>query len=155
NRGIGTFCKSRVEWINVVLLRFDVEGSLELLELLRVLLRQIVRLAEIFVDVIQLPLEIVRIRFRPRCYPRESKGGGAGHPPVLVNRAIAKHFEILDRVPRRGLGVGKSVDQADAIHRLLASSVHYYRSLDSGGLVNRRNKVDDMTKLLAQTSLVP
>jgi hypothetical protein len=46
-----------------------VEGVLKLLELAGVLSREVVRLAEILVDVIELPLEVVRAGFITAGHP--------------------------------------------------------------------------------------
>ena len=61
--------EARIERIDVVFLRLDVEGVLQFLELVGIVRCQIVRLAEVLVDVVQFPLEIVRAGFVPDSSP--------------------------------------------------------------------------------------
>ena len=135
----------------LVLRGFDEEESLHLLELLRVRRRKIVSLAPVLVDVVEFPL--VRER-RPlldalwhTAHPRLARTGGARKPAVVVNSAAGHDVEELRlRVPR-GLCVGKGVDHADAIDRILLEPVHHARRGDLRQFVDRRHDVDDVVEL--------
>ena len=60
-RHVGALGERGIERIDVVLLRFAVEGGLQFLELGGILRGEVVRLREVLRDVVQLPLEVVRV----------------------------------------------------------------------------------------------
>src|SRR5262249_8364676 len=76
--GIRALGEARVERVDVVLLRLDVERGLELLELRGIRRGNVLRLTEVVVDVVELPLEIVGRGIRPERDPREAERRGRG-----------------------------------------------------------------------------
>src|SRR5262245_46127810 len=153
DRRIGSTRETRVERIDVVLLRLDVEGGLELLELGGILRCQIVRLAEVLADLVKLPLEVIRVGLRADRHPRKAKGRSAGNPTVLVDRAIADQLEVLRGVTRRSVGVVEGVYEAGAFERLLLHTVHRFGRRHADGLVDGWYDVDDVAELRPYAAL--
>ena len=103
-----------IERQHVVAGRLDQPQALQLVELLRHLLRQVVRLAPVLVGVVELPDVVVESRGlladeEPgRLVPRH-RG-----PALVVDAAVAEHLEILRLVSLGRLGVVEGVQHADA-----------------------------------------
>ena len=92
---------------DLVLLGFLPPQRLELLELLGLLGREVVRLAEVIGQVVELPGVLLRVPITTRREVLERRGRevpgqlvqlGAGPPAVLVDGAAAVHLEVLDGV---------------------------------------------------------
>jgi hypothetical protein len=79
-----------------------------------------VRLAEILVDVVQLPGVGIE-GCRPRRLPRQLAVAASGHSCVVIESAIAEHLEVLGRATPVRLRVFLRVDHADALDGLLRS----------------------------------
>ena len=134
-----------VERQHLVLDRFLQEQLLQLLELLGVLRGQVVRRAEVLVDVVEFPLV-----FEERM-PRLAFPGGAvdrvGQPAVVVDAAVAEDLEVLRLVPVLRLGVGERVDHAHAFDGRLRRAVHRLGLGQAGRFENGRRDVDDVMPL--------
>jgi len=89
---------------DIVPSRFGPPEILELAELLRVLLRQVFGLGEIFLDVVELPREALRDQALRFGLPGEDEGAGAGEPAVVIDPAIAEHLEVLGLPAALALG---------------------------------------------------
>ena len=74
---------------------------------------------------------------------------GSGEPAVAIDRAIAKHFEVLRGVTFGGLLIVEGIKQARAFHWHLGRAVHHLWLGQEGGLQNGRCNVDHMTELRA------
>src|SRR5262245_47098930 len=113
-------------------------------------------LTKVLVDVVQLPFEVVRVWLRySRCrYPRQTQWSCAGHPPVLVHRAVANKLELLRWVLRRSCSLIERVDKTDAVDWLLLNAVQDIRRCDPGSFINCRHNVDDVAELRSQTAFV-
>ena len=136
---------------HVVARRFDEPEALQLVELLRHLLGEVLRLAPVLSGVVELPDVIVQRRWlflRPRVgVPRHRR------PPLMVDATVAEHLEILRLVPLRRLGVVERVEHADAFDRRLRQTVHRKRFGYAGRFENRRSDVDDVAELRANFAL--
>ena len=116
-----------VERQHVVLLRLGVEEVLHLLELIRHLGGEVIVLGRVLLNVIKLPIvpgDHVRGRLGAQL-PRESHRCRRRQPPVVIDGAIAKHLEVLRRVPGLGVGVRlvPRVHHAHAFDGLLLDAV--------------------------------
>ena len=117
---------------HIVLGRLGIEQQLEVVQLVGILVRKVDGLAEVLRDVIQLPLVAV-----DHIDPLELglvlpgpavRRGGAGHPAVVIDGAVAKNLEIL-RVARGGrLGVVEGVGHAHALDGFLRHPVDAWRA---------------------------
>src|SRR5262249_27292595 len=120
---VGSTPEAGIERVHVVFLRLDVERRLQLLELIWIFCRQIVCLAEVLVDVVELPLEIVGVRLTSQYHPRQTQRCGAGHPTVLIDRPVTHQFKVLCGVSGWRLGVIKRIDEAYAVERFLRGTI--------------------------------
>ena len=129
----------------------DDEETLQLGELLRVLLRQVLRLRPVGVRVVQLPHVVVEralVGADPRhAVPRHRR------PSLVVDAAVAEHLEVLRLVPLRRLGVVERVEHADAFDRRLLHAVDDGRMRQAGGLEDGRRDVDHVMELAADLAL--
>ena len=136
---------------HAVLRRLDQEEPLQLGKLLRVLLRQILRLGPIGVGVVQLPevfVEPALVGAEPGyAVPRHRR------PSLVIDAAIAEHLEVLRLVPFRRPGVVERIEHADAFERRLLHAVDHGRMRQAGGLEDGRRDVDDMMELAADLAL--
>src|SRR5262249_12358673 len=123
NCWIGARCEAGIKRVDIVLPCLDIERVLELLELVRKFFGQIVCLAEILVDVVELPLEVVGAGFRSDRHPWQAERRRARHPAILVNGPIPKHLEILGAVLCRRRSIVEGIDEAHAVYRLLLHTV--------------------------------
>ena len=143
---------------HVVLLGLLPEELLELGELLRVLRGEVLRLAEVVGQVVQLPgvlLRVVGSRGEPRHrrrrkVPRDAVELAGGPPAVLVDRPVAEDLEVLHGVALLGVRVLEGVEEARPLHRLLGGPVHDRGLGDTGRFEDRRPDVDDVGELGAQ-----
>ena len=87
-------------------------------------------------------------------FPRRHRGNGAGHPAVVVDRAIAENLEILGRARRRRVGAGlvPGVDHAHAVIGTLGDAVDHRRLRDADRIEDRRDDVDDVVELVADAA---
>src|SRR6516164_2775616 len=74
----------------------------------------------------------------------------SGHrfPPAMPYRTIAKHFEVLDLLPGRNIGLER-IGHAGAVKRHLRCAAILCGRLNSQELVKRWRYVDDVVKLRA------
>src|SRR5215472_7806370 len=151
---IGSRRHARVERIDVVLFRLHIERVLEFLQLPGILLRQIVRLAEILVDVVQLPFEVIGIWFVSDVYPRQAQRRCARHPTVFVDRPVSHHLEILGAVLCLRRAIVEGVHETLAVQRLLLHTIQHIRWSDFRGLVDGRRDIDYVAELRAQSTFV-
>ena len=140
-----------VERQHAVLRRLDDEETLQFGELLRVLLRQVLRLRPVGVGVVQLPHVVVEralVGADPRhAVPRHRR------PSLVVDAAVAEHLEVLRFVPLGRLGVVEGVEHAEAFDRRLLDAVDDRRMRQARGLEDRRRDVDDVMELAADLAL--
>src|SRR6516162_3525677 len=113
-------------------------------------------LAKVFVDVVELPLEVVRVWLCHSCCrdPRQTQRRRACDPAVLEHRSIANKLEILRRMVCGSLCVIECVNKTDAFDWLLLDSVQDVRRCDPSSFINCRHNVNDMAELRAQSALV-
>src|SRR5262249_60344476 len=83
-----------IQWVGVVRLRFFIEELLQFSELVGVLGGQIVRLAEVLVEIVELPLVVLPVSGCEVLSPGE-RMLGAGDPALVVNRTVREDLEIL------------------------------------------------------------
>ena len=136
---------------DVVLLRFVEEELLQFLELVRIFRRDVLRLAEIFVGVVQLPLILGELGQGRQRFPRDAVPRHRG-PAVMVDPAIAEHFEVLRSVARWRLRIAESVRHADALDRLLLDAVDGLRLRQFCCFQNSRCDIDDVMPLRTDTA---
>ena len=133
-------------------------SALQYLHLLGVLGGNVLGLAEVLVQVIELEYLVVeRIRVcRPERLPRRPIHLRAQHPAVVIQRPLPHHLEVLGLVPRRDLGVlgVEGVNEAGAFDWRLLNAIDHLRRLDASRLEDRRHDVDHVDELLAQAPLV-
>ena len=95
---------SIIEGIDAVLLGFLVEELLKLGEFGRVLLGQVVVLAEILVEVVQLPAVVLPMG-GCEVLPPGKRVLGACDPAVVVDRPVGEDLEVLALADGSGIGV--------------------------------------------------
>ena len=120
-----------VEGKHVVLDGLDQPQTLQVLELVRMLGREVMRLGPVGGRVVELPDVVVEGREFGTEVPGHAVTGHR-RPPLVVDPAVASHFEVL-RVPtlvRRGFVEG--VGHRDAVDRRLLNSVDERRLRDAG-----------------------
>src|SRR5499426_604059 len=148
-RRIRALRESVIEREYVELRGFGHEAALEFAQLLRLLGGEVVRLGKVLLDVVKLPGVLVEADAARRD-PRRLAVQTSGDPPVLIERAVAEHLEVLrDAAARRVLG-GEGVGHADSLDRPLAHTVHRAGLADAGHLEDRRRDVDDVMELRPQ-----
>ena len=115
---------------HLVLLGLREEHRPHFLDFLRVLRGDVLGLAEVRFQVVELEYLVVqRIRVgRTEGIPWHAIDLGAHQPAVMVNRPLAHHLEVLGLVPRRRLGVVRveGVGEARALDRLLLYAVDVF-----------------------------
>ncbi|MNO70257.1 hypothetical protein D3C76_611320 [compost metagenome] len=151
--GVEAFNAVPVQRQDVGLLRLRPPQLLHLPDLLRMLRGEVVGLAEVFVDVVQLPGGLIHVELFAVRIPRRGTNRG-GEPAVLVDATVAEQLEHLATAAILGLRVVEAVQHADAIHGLLRHAVEYARRLDAGGFEDGRRDVGDIGELAAQAPLV-
>ena len=125
--GFKPLCEVVVERQHVVARRLDQPQPLQLVQLLRHLLGQVVRLAPVLAGVVELPDVVVEGRgFLADEQPRRLVPRHRG-PALVVDAAVAEHLEVLRLVPLGRLGVVEGVQHADAFDRVLLHAVHRKR----------------------------
>ena len=137
---------------HVVPCRFGEEELHHLVELLGILPGEVVRLTEVFVDVVQFPGHVQQVPRLVLAEPRDA-ADRARHPAVVVNTLIAEHLEVLRRSSARSVNVIEGVDHAYSLDRLLSDAVELGRKIDADRFENRGSDVDHMVELIA--SLAP
>ena len=151
----GKGCQQRQ---HLVPLGLGPEELLQLGDLLRMLGREVVRLAVIIRQVIELDRIAVRVpdsgRVRLQCLrgdnPRDPRGPHRQPPAVLVHRPVADGLEVLLGVPLRRRRVGERAGECNAVHRLLIDPVHRRRDRDARDVQDGRRDVDDVRELRAE-----
>ena len=118
--GIGALGKAVVQGQHVVLDRLDQPQPLQFVQLLRILLRQILRLGPVGGGVVQLPDVVVEGRqLDVPGQPRRAVPGD-GRPALVVDAAVACHLEVLCLAPLGRFGIVERVRHADAFDRAAA-----------------------------------
>ena len=145
--GVEALDRAVVNRQHAVALGFLHEQRLQFLELGGVRGGEVGGLAEVLVDVVELPHVLGELVARLRL-PRRLVHGG-GDPAVAVDGAVAEHLEVLRLVPVRRLGIVEGVDHADAFHRRLRDAVDRLRLRDVRGFEHGRRDVDDVLELTA------
>ena len=120
----------------------------QLLQLDRVLGREVVALARIGRRVEQLPALLVEVSPRFRC----GRHRGRGLPPLVPDRPRAEHRVEL-RLLRRGVRIVEAGFEADALDRLLRVAVDDVRELDAEALEQGRHDVDRVAVLAADLAI--
>ena len=149
--GVDSLEQPVVDRQHVVACRLDEPEALQLAELLRHLLGEVLRLAPVLVGVVELPDVIVERRglfLRPGVRVPGHRG-----PALVIDAAVAEHLEVLRLVPLRRLGVVERIEHADAFDRRLRHAVHRERLGYSCRFENRRRDVDDVAELRADLAL--
>ncbi len=141
---------------DLILAGFLDEELLQLLHLVGEFVGDVLRLAEVLVQVVEfehLIVERVGIR-RAEGLPRRAVHLGAEQPAFVIERILAHHLEILGLVPRRLLGVFrvKGVGETRAFDGCLLDAVHRGGCRDAGDLEDGRHHVNDVHELLAQAA---
>ena len=92
---------------------------MQLDQLLRVFGGQVVGLAEVFFQVVQLPRVIVEIGFLigQADRPGQAVVPSRSHPALVVDRAVSEHLKKLCGMEFRGVGTGETGQHGAAIHR--------------------------------------
>lgn len=146
---IGAFGKRGIKRIDVEFLRFAVERRLQFLQFRGILRREVFRLREVLCNMVELPLEVVRVEDCSGWCPWQFQRLGVGHPAVLIDAAISHQLEVLRRMRRRLLGAVEGLHEAEAFDGLLLHAVDHARLLDACRFENRRHDVDDRAELRA------
>src|ERR1700722_8413889 len=114
------------------------------------LLGQVVCLAPVFVGVVELPGVVVKCRgFLTLEYPRRLVSRYRC-PALMVDAAVAEHFEVLCLMLLGGLGIVERVTHADAFDRMLLHSVDEGRLGHTCHFQDGWRDVDDVMKLSAE-----
>ncbi len=74
-------------------------------------------------------------------------------PPVLVERTVAEHLEVLNGVPLRRIGVIQTEHETGACHRLLNRAVNAGGFGQAGCLQDRRRNINHVGELAANLAL--
>ena len=101
------------------------QQGLHFLELRRLRRSQVVGLAEVFVDVVELPL-VARDhigRRRTAEFPGQGCRCRGGDPSVMVDGAVAEHFEVLHGMLLRCASFAKRINKACSFNRILVNGV--------------------------------
>src|SRR6185437_1381605 len=137
-----------VEWEHVISSRFNKKALLQLAQLFRMAGREIFGLAEVFLDVIELPAIVGKVRGPPG-YPGQPSMAATGNPSLIVNGSIAKHFEILDGACAVRVRLIKAVGHADALDWPLGNTVHDCRLSDTNHFEDCGQHVNHVMELEA------
>ncbi len=139
-----------VERQHVVLDRLDQPQPLELVQLLRHLLGQVVGLGPVLAAVVELPDIVVEGgHLLPPHLPRRAVLGHRA-PALVVDAPVAEHLEVLGLVPLGGLGVGEAVDHAGALVGALQHAVDHSRLGKARRLEHGGRNVDHVAELVAR-----
>ena len=124
------------------------------MQLFRHLLGQVVRLAPVFIGVVELPGVVVECRgFLARDYePRRLVPRHRG-PALVVDAAVAEHLEVLCLMLLGRLGIVERVRHADAFDRMLLDSVDEGRLGQAGHFKDGWRNVDHVMELGADFAL--
>src|SRR5208337_497379 len=89
-------------------------------------------------------------------FPGHGQGSRRSNPAVVIDGAVAQHFEILSIAFRRREGVGlvPRIGHAHALDRLLLDAVDRVRSRNPGGFQDRWGNVDYVVELRADAASV-
>ncbi len=143
---------------DLIFLGFRDEHLLHLLHLVRMLVGDVLGLAEVRVQVVEFEhLVVERVGIGgTKGFPRRAVHLGAEQPALMIQRPLAHHLEVLGLVPRRCLGVFrvKRVGEARAFDRRLLDAVYRFGRRDAGDFKNGGHHVNDMHELLAETAFV-
>src|SRR6185312_2685084 len=137
-----------VEGQHVVASRLYQEQLLQRAQPVRMTHREVHGLAEILLDVVELPAVLGEIGSAPSG-PWQTSMPTACDPSLLVDRSVAEHFEVLSRaraLRARVLAI-EGIGDADPLDRLLGDPVYHRRLGDPDDFENRRNDVDHVMKL--------
>src|SRR6185437_12908207 len=99
--------------------------------------RDVLRLAEVHINVVELPTIVIEIRCSPG-HPGQPTVPAACDPSLVIDRSIAEHLEILGRTRAlcaRALPV-EGIGHADSLDRLLRDSIEHGRLGDSNDIEN-------------------
>ncbi len=133
---------------DLILLRFLDEHLLHLLHFVRILVGEVLGLAEVLVQVVEFEHLVVE-RVGIGCaegLPRRAVDLGAQQPAFVIQGPLAHHLEILGLVPGRLLGVlfVKRVGEARALDRRLLDAVHVFGCGDAADLEDGRHDINDV-----------
>ena len=146
-----------VDGQDVVLTSLDIPLRDHLDQLVPVLGGKVVVLRRVLGDVVQLPVMGIQVGQRlrrdrrterlARLGERRTRPRAHGPPPVVVDRAVAEHLEVLGAVPGRGGRVVERVGEADAVDRRLGHSPDRCGWLGAERVQDGRDHVDDVRVL--------
>src|SRR5690348_13276900 len=111
-------------------------------------LGEVFGLAEVFLDVVELP-DIVREIRRALRHPRQPSMAAACHPTVGIDRTVAEHLEVLSRVCARRVRSIEGVGHTDTLDWFLGRAIDYCRFRDSEYLENCWHHVNNVMELEA------
>jgi hypothetical protein len=97
-------------------------------------------------EVVKLPLIAINCVLRKLDgteEPRRHRRSGRCNPPVVVDRAIGEHLEILRRSRRRRIGIRfvPCISHANAFDRFLRNAVNHYTRMEGVGLFSPERDV--------------
>jgi hypothetical protein len=141
--------------IHIVAPRLAIEELLQFFQLLRILGGQIVRLAVVLVQIVKFPRILFGAVLIPVGELADLPGqqvARSGPPSVLVNAAVAQHFEVLNLVGAGLVRMIEAIDHADAFERQLFHAVDHVRKLHAGQFIERGRDIGDVMELRAQSA---
>ena len=141
----------------LVLRSFDQEDVLHLRQFFRHPGGEVVGLAPVLVEIVELPNVLVRRPLpnagrQPR-NPWDAWSHDASHPTVVIDGAAAHDFEILGEELTLRRRIAERIGETDAVDRVLLDAVHRAGRRDADDLVDRRDNVVDVVKLRPRGSI--
>ena len=145
------------DWQRLVLRRFDQEDVLHLRQFFGHSGGEVVGLAPVLVEIVELPDVLVRRPLpnagrQPR-NPWDAAAHDASHPTVVIDGAAAHDFEILGEQLTLRRRIAERIGETDAVDRVLLDAVHRAGRRDADDLVDRRDNVVDVVKLRPRGSI--
>ena len=141
---------------DLIFLRFRDEHLLHLFYFVLIVRRDVLGLAEVLVEVIELEhLVVERVGIGgSHDFPWRAVNLGAQQPAFMIQGPLAKHLEVLRLVPGWFPGVlgVEGVGEARAFNGRLLDTVHRFGRGDAGYLEEGRHHVDDVHELLAESA---
>ncbi len=121
------------------------------MQLIWIFFGEILRLTEIVVRIVELPLIFTELRRRSGDIPWNAMPGHRG-PAVMIDPAIAKHLKVLSRMGCRRFSIGKGVFHAYSFHRFLLDAVDGLRLRQFCRHQDCRCDIDDVMPLGANAA---
>src|SRR5262249_34074786 len=109
--------------------------------------------AEVFGEVVQLPLVVLPVPRRKVLSPREGMLS-TRDPAVVVDRAVREDLEVLPLSYGFGLGVVECAGDRDAIHGLLLDTFDALGRRQLGDVEDRGNNIDQVGELITDPARV-